>query len=126
MGLFFICNNCNQNGNISVYLNMRVIAVKTLKEWCVAYPKAKQSLLAWYEEVISADWNNPNELKSQFQNASIISNKRVIFNIHGNSFRLIVDIEYRLKIVFIVWFGTHQEYDKIDSKIISYAKANKK
>lgn len=105
---------------------MRIIAVKTLKEWCIAYPKAKQSLLAWHEEVISADWNNPNELKSQFQNASIISSKRVIFNIHGNSFRLIVDIEYRLKIVFIVWFGTHQEYDRIDSKLINYAKANKK
>lgn len=105
---------------------MRVIAVKTLKEWCVTYPKAKQSLLAWYEEAVSADWNNPNELKSQYQNASIISNKRVIFNSHGNSFRLIVDIEYRLKIVFIVWFGTHQEYDKIDSKIIRYAKADKK
>ncbi len=105
---------------------MRVIAVKALKEWSVAYPKAKQSLLAWYEEVMVADWNNPNELKSQFQNASIISNKRVVFNIHGNSFRLIVDIEYRLKIVFIVWFGTHQEYDRIDSKLINYAKANKK
>jgi mRNA interferase HigB len=103
-----------------------IIAVKTLKDWCVLYPKAKQSLLAWHEEAISAEWNNPNELKSQFQSASIISDKRVIFNIHGNSFRLIVDIEYRLKIVFIVWFGTHQEYDRIDTKIISYAKANKK
>lgn len=93
---------------------MRVIAVRTLKEWCVNYPKAKKSLLAWHEEVVVAEWNNPNQLKSQFQNASIIFSKRVIFNIHGNSFRLIVDIEYRLKIVFIVWFGTHQEYDKID------------
>ncbi len=126
MASFLFIINRNQNGNISVYLNMRVIAVKTLKEWSVAYPKAEQSLLAWYQEVMVADWNNPNELKSQFQNASIISNKRVIFNIHGNSFRLIVDIEYRLKIVFIVWFGTHHEYDKIDSKIISYGKANKK
>lgn len=105
---------------------MRVIAVKILKDWCVLYPKAKQSLLAWHEEALSAEWNNPNELKSQFQSASIISDKRVIFNIHGNSFRLIVDIELRLKIVFIVWFGTHQEYDRINAKIISYAKANKK
>jgi mRNA interferase HigB len=105
---------------------MRIISVRTLKEWHIAYPKAMQSLLAWHEEVVKAEWSTPNELKSQFQNASIISDKRVIFNIHGNSFRWIVDIEYRLKIVFIVWFGTHQEYDKIDSKIISYAKANKK
>ncbi|REG91974.1 type II toxin-antitoxin system HigB family toxin [Algoriphagus antarcticus] len=104
---------------------MRVIAVKTLKNWSESYPKARQSLLSWYEEVSSADWQSPNILKSQFRNVSIFSNKRVIFNIHGNSFRLIVDIEYRLKIVFIVWFGTHKEYDKIDAKIISYVKTNK-
>lgn len=50
----------------------------------------------------------------------------MIFNIHGNSFRLIVDIEYRLKIVFIVWFGTRKQYDKIDAKKVSYVKTNKK
>ncbi|MEB2783592.1 type II toxin-antitoxin system HigB family toxin [Algoriphagus persicinus] len=104
---------------------MRVIAVKTLKDWCESYPKARQSLLSWHEEVSSVDWESPHNLKSQFRSASIISNKRVIFNIHGNSFRLIVDIEYRLKIVFIVWFGTHKEYDKIDAKIIRYVKTDK-
>ena len=87
---------------------------------------AEQSLLSWYEEAEEAWWNNPNELKLQFRSASILNNKRVVFNIHGNSFRLIVDIEYRLKIVFIVWFGTHKQYDKIDAIQISYAQANKK
>ncbi len=105
---------------------MRVIAVRTLKDWCESYPRSKQSLFAWYEEVVSANWNNPNDLKAQFRNASILTDKRVIFNIHGNSFRLIVDIEYRLKIVFIVWFGTHEEYDKIDAKSVSHVKTNKK
>jgi len=82
--------------------------------------------LSWHEEVEKATWNSPNDLKLQFQNASIVTAKRVVFNIHGNSFRLIVDIEYRLKIVFIVWFGTHKQYDLIDAKKISYVKAHKK
>lgn len=105
---------------------MRVIAVNTLKHYWTAYPVAKQSLLAWYEEAEKAVWNHPNELKSQYRNASVLNKKRVVFNIHGNDFRLIVDIEYRLKIVFIVWFGTHQQYDKIDAETISYAKTGKK
>ncbi|WP_207234262.1 type II toxin-antitoxin system HigB family toxin [Pseudobacter ginsenosidimutans] len=79
-----------------------------------------------YEEAEEAWWNSANELKIQFRSASILNNKRVVFNIHGNSFRLIVDIECRLKIVFIVWFGTHKQYDKTDAIRISYAQANKK
>lgn len=109
-----------------VYLHMRVIAVRTLKENWELFPAAKQALLAWYEEAEASQWNNPNELKQQYRNASILTDKRVVFNIHGNTFRLIVDIEYRLKIVFIVWFGTHKQYDKIDARKISYAKTNKK
>lgn len=105
---------------------MRVIAVQTLKTYRVEFPKAKQSLLAWYEEADAAQWNHPNELKEQYRNASILSDKRVVFNICGNSFRLIVDIEYRLKIIFIVWFGTHKQYDKINAKTVSYGKTNKK
>ena len=105
---------------------MRVIAVKTLREFWEAFPVAKESLLAWYEEAEAAQWNNPNELKQHYRSASILTDKRVIFNIHGNSYRLIVDIEYRLKIVFIVWFGTHKQYDKIDAEKVTYGKANKK
>lgn len=105
---------------------MRVVAVKTLKEYLETFPQAEQALLSWYEEIGTAEWGNPNELKAQYQNASILTNKRVIFNIHGNTYRLIVDIEYRLKIVFIVWFGTHKEYDKIDAKEVSYVKTDKK
>lgn len=105
---------------------MRVIAVKTLKTYCENYPQAKQPLLSWCEEVESASWNSPNELKVQYRNASVLSSKRVVFNIHGNSYRLIIDIEYRLKIVFIVWFGTHSEYDRIDAKKIGYDNSDKK
>jgi len=105
---------------------MRVIPVKTWKDHCVAFPEAKESLLAWYEEAEVAQWNHPNELKQQYRNASVLTDKRVIFNIHANTFLLIVDIEYRLKIVFVVWFGTHKQYDKIDAKKVSYVKTNKK
>lgn len=105
---------------------MRIIAVSTLKNYWIEFPQAEQSLLSWHEEVENAEWNSPNELKAQYGSASILTDKRVVFNIHGNTFRLIVDVEYRLKIVFIVWFGTHDNYDKIDAKQISYVKTNKK
>lgn len=105
---------------------MRIIAVKTLKEHWKKFPQAKQSLLAWYEEVEATEWKHPNELKAQYQNALILTDKRVVFNIHGNSYRLIVDIEFRLRIVFVVWFGTHAQYDKINAKNISYVKTYKK
>jgi mRNA interferase HigB len=105
---------------------MRVIAIKTLREYWQAFPKARQAILAWHEEAETANWNSPNELKRQFRNASILTEKRVIFNIHGNNYRLIVDIEYRLKIVFIVWFGTHKQYDKIDAQKVNYVKTHKK
>jgi mRNA interferase HigB len=103
---------------------MRIIAVKTLKVYIKDHPKSEQPLLAWFDECESAEWNNPNELKAHYGNASILNDKRVVFNIHGNTYRLIVDIEYRLKIVFIVWFGTHIEYDKINAEKIDYVKTN--
>jgi mRNA interferase HigB len=95
---------------------MRVIAVKTLKDHGEIFPQAEQALLAWFEEAETAQWNNPNELKQQYRSASVLTDKRVVFNIHGNSFRLIVDIEYRLKIVFIVWFGTTSSMTKLMQK----------
>lgn len=105
---------------------MRIIAVQTLKKYWEAFPLSQQSLFSWYEEVEEAQWDSPNELKAHYRNASVINNKRVVFNIHGNTYRLVVDIEYRLKIVFIVWFGTHKQYDAINVKTIKHAKTNKK
>jgi mRNA interferase HigB len=102
---------------------MRVIAVKTLKRYAKKKKDVEQSLFAWYEEAREAHWKNHKELKEQIRNASVIGNKRVVFNIHGNKYRLIVDIEYRLQIIFIVWIGSHSEYDKIDAKKVIYVKA---
>jgi mRNA interferase HigB len=94
---------------------MRIIKESTLTEYCKEskYKQAEESVKAWIYEVRFSIWNNANELKSKYGNASIISSKRVVFNIKGNDYRLIVDIEYKLKIVFVFWFGTHKEYDII-------------
>ena len=105
---------------------MRIISRKILKGFWHTHLDAEQSLKAWFAEVENAEWKNPNDLKKQFGNASIISDKRTVFNIKGNRYRLIVDIEYHLGIVFIVWIGSHNEYDKINVKEISYVKTDKK
>lgn len=101
---------------------MRIIKEKTLTDYCKSgrYRKAEGSLKAWIYEARFSDWKNGGELKAKYRNASIISSKRVVFNIKGNDFRLIVDIEYKLGLVFIVWFGTHHEYDHIDVKNVKY------
>ncbi len=88
------------------------------------YAKAEQSLKSWFDEANNAKWSSPNELKKQYRNASIINNKRVVFNIKGNDYRLVVDIEYKIGIIFIVWIGTHKEYDKINVKEIKYVKTD--
>jgi mRNA interferase HigB len=101
---------------------MRIIKEKTLSDYLMLskYQQAEEPLKAWIFEVRYSSWENANELKAKYGNASIINSKRVVFNIKGNDYRLIVDIEYKLKIVFIVWFGTPVEYDKIDAKTVSY------
>ena len=99
---------------------MRVIAVNTIRQFWIKYPDSEQALKSWIQEAERASWKSPNELKTQFRSASILTGKRIVFNINGNKFRLIVDIEFRLQIIFIVWFGSHKEYDLIDSKNIRY------
>jgi len=103
---------------------MRAIKEKTLYSLTKLskYKTAEDSLRAWVFEVRRAQWNNAMDLKSAYGNASIITAKRVVFNIKGNLYRLIVDIEYKLKLVFVVWVGTHKEYDVIDAKEVSYEK----
>lgn len=103
---------------------MRIISRKTLIRFWQNNPDSEQSLKAWFEEAKFAQWNNPNELKRQFGSASILNKKRVVFNIKANNYRLVADIEYRLKIVFIIWVGTHKEYDKLNIEEIKYVKTN--
>ncbi len=94
---------------------MRIISRKTLIEFYENpdYADSAESLKAWYHEAKSANWKNPAEIKEQYKSASILQNRRVVFNICGNKYRLVVKILYRTGIVYIRFIGTHKEYDKI-------------
>lgn len=105
---------------------MRIIATSTLKDYMSHYTEAESALRSWLQEVERANWENPRELKQQFRHASVVTGKRIVFNICGNKYRLIVDIEFRLQIIFIVWFGAHDAYDNVDTKKVRYVKTNKK
>jgi len=82
----------------------------------------KKHLDAWYAEAEKASWKDPAELKAQFRSASIVSGERVVFNIKGNDYRLIVAINYHYQILLILWLGTHKECDKIDATEVTYEK----
>ena len=97
---------------------MRVIAKRTLREFWEQNSDSEQQLLSWYQEVSKAEWKNPNEIKQQYASASILKNGRIVFNICGNKYRLIVEINFLRKWVFIRFVGTHKEYDKIDANNI--------
>jgi mRNA interferase HigB len=94
---------------------MRVIAKSRLRYYWSKrqYRDAEQQIRAWYDEIRKGSWKNFNEVKQDFPAASLAGNNRVIFNIKGNEFRLIVKFEFKMNAVFIRFFGTHKEYDKI-------------
>jgi len=99
---------------------MRIIAFRTLREFWekTEYADSEISLRAWYHEAKNADWKNANELKAQYKNASIVGEGKVVFNIKGNTYRLVVLIDYEYQVIFIRFIGTHKQYDKIDAKTI--------
>jgi mRNA interferase HigB len=97
---------------------MRIIAKSALRKFWEKYPDAEQPLKAWHDEVRKADWNSFQDIKKQFRSVSIVGNDRVVFNIKGNNYRLIVLILFRRGKAFIRFVGTHKEYDKIDAKTI--------
>jgi mRNA interferase HigB len=95
---------------------MRVIAVSSWRAFWEEHPSAEQPLRAWYEEVLHAQWTRPADVKAQFRHASVLKNRRVVFNIKGNDYRLIVAIAYRLQIVYVKFVGTHKAYDAVDAE----------
>jgi mRNA interferase HigB len=99
---------------------MRILIKKTILVYSKKYPLASTPLLIWYNEFSKCEFNNFNELKSTYGNASVVNNNRVVFNIKGNDFRLIVSINFLQKSCYIVWFGTHKEYDKVDAALIEF------
>lgn len=82
------------------------------------FPDSEQHLKAWVDDVRQADWSQPADIKEKYCNASILKNRRVVFNIKGNNYRLIVSIAYRFGAVYIKFIGTHQQYDAIDVETI--------
>lgn len=97
---------------------MRIIAKSTIRQYWQKHPDSESALKAWFEDTRRANWRNPNDIKNIYRSASILPNNRVVFNIKGNNYRLIVQIRYDLGIVFIRFIGTHAEYDKIDATTI--------
>jgi mRNA interferase HigB len=100
---------------------VRVIALSTLKAFLArssAYSDARDPLMAWYREVLRADWANPAEVKQAIGSASILKDGRVVFNIAGNKYRVVVWINYPYRVVYIRFIGTHRQYDAIDAQII--------
>ena len=94
---------------------MRVIARKTLRDFWEKHPDSEQQLKAWYQEAESAKWKGPYDIKREFPSASVLEDNRVVFNIKGNHYRLIVRINYSYGMLWIRFIGTHAQYDKIDA-----------
>jgi mRNA interferase HigB len=99
-----------------------IIARRTLNEYAESYPEAKIALQRWYYELVEADFKNFNELKRVYVNASLVADERVVFNICGNKYRLVVRINFRFKAIQVKWFGTHTEYDKINVETVIFKK----
>lgn len=97
-----------------------IITRKTLLDYCRKYPAAATALQEWYHELVNADFKNFNQLKKMYGNASLVADDRVVFNIMGNKYRLVVRMLFDYKAIQVKWFGTHAEYDKIDVKTIQF------
>ena len=102
---------------------MRVIAVATLRAFWEdpAHWDSAEPLRAWYAEATKATWWQPADIKAQYRNASVLKNRRVVFNIKGNDYRLVVAISYKLQIVYVKFVGTHKAYDAIDPQTVELA-----
>ncbi|MBL0341868.1 MAG: type II toxin-antitoxin system HigB family toxin [Bacteroidetes bacterium] len=97
---------------------MRVIAKRTLRSFWVKHKDCEQQLKSWYKEAEDAIWKGPSDIKVEYPTASFLKDNRVVFNIKGNKYRLIVKVNYGYKIVWIRFIGTHAQYDKIDANSI--------
>jgi mRNA interferase HigB len=100
---------------------MRIIALRTIKRFIESRPEhadARDAALAWYRQALRADWASPAEVKRDIRSASILKDGRVVFNIAGNKYRVVVWINYPYRIAYVRFIGTHAEYDKIDAQTI--------
>jgi mRNA interferase HigB len=100
---------------------MRVIALRTIKLFIEGRPKhadVREPALAWYRQVLHADWASPADVKREIRSASILKDGRAVFNVAGNKYRIVVWINYPYRIVYVRFIGTHAEYDRIDAQTV--------
>ena len=97
---------------------MRIVATSQLKKFWQKHPDSKQSFLCWIDEARQANRQTPADIKAQFRNASVLKSSRVVFNIKGNDFRLVVAVAYRYSALYIKFVGTHKQYDAIDANTV--------
>lgn len=97
---------------------MRIIATSHLKAFWERHPDSEQPLLSWIDEARKAQWTHPADIKAQFRSASILKSRRVVFNIKGNDYRLVVAVAYRFAALYVKFVGTHRHYDGIDADTV--------
>jgi mRNA interferase HigB len=100
---------------------VHVIVRRTLKEFCERHEDARGALDAWYYELKHAKWRSPADIKKQYRSASFLCESRIVFNICGNKYRLVVKTNYPMQIIFVRFVGTHKEYDRINPEVISWS-----
>jgi mRNA interferase HigB len=100
---------------------MRVIAKKTLRQFWAQkkYADSQGPLEAWHDEAVAGSWKTPQDIKNLYASASFVGSNRVVFNIGGNKYRLIVEVQYVAEIVWVKFVGTHAQYDKIDAETVN-------
>ena len=99
-------------------IDVRVIAKRTLVNYWTLHKETEGALKSWYYEAKNAKWHSPQDVKAKFGTASILKGNKVVFNIKGKKYRLVVNINYEMNIVYIKFIGTHKEYDKLDMEEI--------
>jgi mRNA interferase HigB len=109
--------------NQPLLLVFNIINRRTLLAYCRLYPVAAVALQQWYAELLTQDFTNFNQLKLVYAAASVVGDDRVVFNIMGNKYRLVVRFVFAYKTIQIKWFGTHHEYDKIDVSTVQFRTA---
>jgi len=100
-----------------------IVSKAILREFADQHPRSKSAVFNWYEVVAKADWKNFSEMKNSFNSVDTVGNDRYVFDLKGNHFRLIALIIFRVRTVFVLFVGTHHEYDKIDARTVSYKRS---
>lgn len=97
---------------------MRVISKATLVEFWLVHPASKHALQTWFEDASRAAWRSPQDIKLRYASASFVAPNRVVFNIKGNDYRLVVAVAYRFGAVYVKFVGTHKQYDAVDAATV--------